>query len=92
MNIINTILYITDPDILNEYAFALRKFGVLDKAENYYKKALDIDANHRGALEYLGELYVDTKRIEKAKILLSKLKNCKCEEYSELKSYINNSN
>ncbi|MEK9681007.1 MAG: tetratricopeptide repeat protein [Pelagibacteraceae bacterium] len=84
--------YQKDPDILNEYAFALRKFGVLDKAENYYKKALDIDANHRGALEYLGELYVDTKRIEKAKILLSKLENCKCEEYSELKSYINNSN
>ena len=82
--------YQKDPDILNEYAFALRKSGDLAKAEFFYNKALDIDPGHKGALEYLGELYVDTKRKDKANQLLSKLKNCKCEEYSELKNYITN--
>ena len=82
--------YQKDPDILNEYAFALRKSGDLEKAEIFYNKALDIDPEHKGALEYLGELYVDTKRKDKANQLLSKLKNCKCEEYSELKNYITN--
>ena len=82
--------YQKDPDILNEYAFALRKSGDLAKAEIFYNKALDIDPGHKGALEYLGELYVDTKRKDKANQLLSKLKNCKCEEYSELKNYITN--
>ena len=82
--------YQKDPDILNEYAFALRKSGDLAKAEIFYNKALDIDPEHKGALEYLGELYVDTKRKDKANQLLSKLKNCKCEEYSELKNYITN--
>ena len=82
--------YQKDPDILNEYAFALRKSGDLEKAEIFYNKALDIDPGHKGALEYLGELYVDTKRKDKANQLLSKLKNCKCEEYSELKNYITN--
>ncbi len=82
--------YQKDPDILNEYAFALRKSGDLAKAEIFYNKALDIDPEHKGALEYLGELYVDTKRKGKANLLLSKLRNCKCEEYSELKDYITN--
>jgi len=84
--------YQEDPDILNEYAFALRKSGNLEKAENYYNKALDIDPAHRGALEYLGELFVDTKRIDEAKKVLAKLNDCLCEEYSELKSYIEQSN
>ena len=61
--------YQKDPDILNEYAFALRKNGDLAKAEIFYNKALDIDPEHKGALEYLGELYVDTKRKGKAKII-----------------------
>tara|TARA_A100001011_G_scaffold263630_1_gene272236 strand:- start:2619 stop:3026 length:408 start_codon:yes stop_codon:yes gene_type:complete len=82
--------YQKDPDILNEYAFALRKNGKLAKAEAFYNKALDIDPKHNGALEYLGELYVDTKRKDKAILLLSKLRNCQCEEYSELKNYIAN--
>lgn len=82
--------YQKDPDILNEYAFALRKSGDLSKAETFYNKALNIDPAHKGALEYLGELYVDTKRKGKANLLLSKLKNCRCEEYSELKDYISN--
>tara|TARA_B100000575_G_scaffold254852_1_gene224257 strand:- start:681 stop:1115 length:435 start_codon:yes stop_codon:yes gene_type:complete len=86
--ILNNAKYQKDPDILNEYAFALRKSGDLSKAEIFYNKALDINPEHKGALEYLGELYVDTKRKGKANLLLTKLKNCRCEEYSELKDYI----
>lgn len=82
----------TNPDILNEYAFALRKSGNLGKAEIFYNKALNIDPNHKGALEYIGELYVDTKRMDKAKQTLIKLENCKCPEYAELKSYIDQAN
>ena len=81
-----------NPDILNEYAFALRKSGNLGKAETFYNKALNIDPNHKGALEYIGELYVDTKRMDKAKQTLIKLENCKCPEYAELKSYIDQAN
>ena len=86
--ILKNTKYQKDPDILNEYAFALRKSGDLSKAEIFYNKALDINPEHKGALEYLGELYVDTKRKGKANLLLTKLKNCRCEEYSELKDYI----
>ncbi len=81
--------YKQDPDILTHYAFALRKTKNFPKAEEYYLKALSIDPKHRGALEYIGELYVDTKRLELANATLKKLENCRCEEYAELKNYIN---
>ena len=81
--------YASDPDILNHYAYSLSKTQNLIKAEEYYKKALSIDPGHRGALEYIGELYVDTKRLDLANATLKKLENCRCEEYAELKSYIN---
>lgn len=81
--------YASDPDILNHYAYSLRKTQNLIKAEEYYKKALSIDPGHRGALEYIGELYVDTNRLDLANATLKKLENCRCEEYAELKSYIN---
>ena len=38
--------------------------------------------------EYLGELYVQTGRIELAKERLEVLNGCKCEEYEELKELI----
>ena len=38
--------------------------------------------------EYLGELYVETGRIELAKERLQTLNDCKCEEYEELKELI----
>ncbi len=91
-SILSKSKYQKDPDILNEYAFSLRKIGNLEKAEEYYNKALKIDPKHKGALEYLGELYVDTKRVDKAKKILIKLEKCKCNEFAELKDYINRAN
>jgi len=77
-----------NPDILNYLGYALRKTGDYKKAETYYLKGLDLDAGHLGINEYLGELYVQTGRIELAKKRLDVLKGCKCEEYEELKELI----
>ena len=72
-------------DILNYLGFALRKTGDFEKAEKFYLEGLKIDAAHLGINEYLGELYVQTNRIELAKERLQVLKGCNCEEYKELK-------
>ena len=51
---------------------------------------LEIDPNHTGINEYLGELYVQTNRINLAKKRLEVLNGCKCDEYNELKELIEN--
>ena len=75
-------------DILNYHGFTLRKTGDFEKAEKFYLKGLELDAGHLGINEYLGELYVQTGRIELAKERLQVLNGCKCEEYEELKELI----
>ena len=75
-------------DLLNYFGYALRKTGDFEKAEVYYLKGLELDAGHLGINEYLGELYVETDRIELAKERLQVLKDCNCEEYDELKELI----
>ena len=77
-----------NPDILNYLGFALRKTGKLKEAEKYYLAGLKIKPDHNGINEYLGELYVNTNRMDLAKERLAVLKNCNCEEYSELKEII----
>ena len=76
------------PDTLNYLGFATRKLGNYEKGEEYYLLGLQIDPEHKGINEYLGELYVVTERIDLAKERLSVLKNCNCEEYKELKEII----
>jgi len=75
-------------DILNYLGYTLRKTGDLEQAEIYYLKGLELDSKHLGINEYLGELYVQTNRIELAKERLEVLKSCKCEEYEELRELI----
>ena len=77
-------------DILNYLGYALRKTGNFKKAEIFYLKGLELDASHLGINEYLGELYVQTNRIELAKERLTVLKDCNCEEFKELKELIDN--
>jgi len=77
-----------NPDILNYLGYSLRKMGDFKKAEIYYLKGLDLDSGHLGINEYLGELYVQTNRIDLAKGRLAILKGCNCEEYDELKELI----
>ena len=76
------------PDTLSYLGFATRKLGDYKKGEEYYLLGLQIDPNHKGINEYLGELYVVTNRIDLAKERLNVLKNCNCEEYEELKEII----
>ena len=75
-------------DILNYLGYSLRKTGNLEKAEIFYLKGLKLDAGHLGINEYLGELYIETGRIELAKERLEVLNGCKCEEYDDLKELI----
>ena len=73
---------------LNYMGFTSRKVGNFDEAEKFYLKGLSIKPNHNGINEYLGELYVQTNRIDKANERLKVLKNCNCKEYGELELII----
>ena len=77
-----------NPNILNYLGFSFQKVGDFIMAEIYYNEGLDIDPEHVGINEYLGELYVETNRLGKAKERLKILANCKCEEFRELKALI----
>ncbi|WP_415307972.1 hypothetical protein ABXT47_04675 [Candidatus Pelagibacter sp. Uisw_099_02] len=75
-------------DTLNYLGFTTRKLGDYSKGEEFYLQGLQIEPNHKGINEYLGELYVVTNRLDLAKERLEVLKACNCEEYEELKEII----
>ena len=78
-------------DVYNLMGFSLRKTGDYQQAYTFYRKALDFDPNHKGALEYLGELYVETGQIDKAKeniVRLQQLCPSGCEELADLEKAI----
>ena len=77
-----------NPDILNYLGYTSRKSGNFSAAEDFYLKGLSINPKHNGINEYLGELYVQTNRIDKANERLEILKNCNCDEYKELELII----
>jgi len=80
-----------NPDVLNLIGFSLRKTGKMDAALDYYNHALALNPQHRGANEYLGELYLETKQPEKAKERLEVLRQAcgDCEEFQDLSAQIN---
>ena len=75
-------------DTLNYLGFTTRKLGDYAAGEKYYLLGLEIEPNHKGINEYLGELYVATNRINLAKERLEVLRGCNCEEFQELKEII----
>ena len=75
-------------DTLNYLGFTTRKLGDYENGEKYYLQGLEIEPNHIGINEYLGELYVATNRLDLAKERLKILENCNCKEYTELKQII----
>ena len=77
-----------DPDTLNYLGFTHRKVGDYKNAEIYYSMGLELDPKHVGINEYMGELFVVTNRLDKAKERLAVLKDCNCKEYKELKLVI----
>ena len=76
------------PDTLNYLGFTTRKLGDFENGEKYYLQGLAIDPKHKGINEYLGELYVATKRHNLAIERLEVLKGCNCEEYDQLRAVI----
>ena len=75
-------------DTLNYLGFTTRKLGDYENGEKYYLQGLAIEPNHIGINEYMGELFVVTNRLDKAKERLAVLKDCNCKEYKELKLVI----
>ena len=76
------------PDTLNYLGFTTRKLGDYENGEKYYLQGLAIDPKHVGINEYLGELYVATKRHNLAVERLEVLSDCNCQEYEDLKNII----
>jgi tetratricopeptide (TPR) repeat protein len=62
-----------DDDAHNLMGFAYRKLGDYDRALEQYDRALSLNPHHRGALEYLGEAYLEMDRPELAKGMLDRL-------------------
>ena len=78
-------------DIYNLLGFTLRKTGDYATSLSYYTKALDLQPDHKAAREYLGELYVETGNMDKAKeqlATLTKLCPAGCEEREDLEKAI----
>ena len=53
-------------DAYNYLGFAYRKKGDVKAAGSSYETALKLNANHKGALEYQGELFLKTNKMEEA--------------------------
>ena len=78
-------------DALNYLAYSHRELRRYDVSLGYYRQALTLNPNHRGANEYLGELYLRLGRVKEAQAQLAKLqKICGrgCEEYESLRAAI----
>ena len=79
------------PDITTYMGYTQRKLGNYELAKTYYAMALEVAPNHKGANEYLGELYVETGKLDLAKAQLAKLETiCSfgCVEENELRGWI----
>ncbi|WAJ28218.1 tetratricopeptide repeat protein [Antarcticirhabdus aurantiaca] len=78
-------------DIYNLLGFATRKLGRFEEAGRWYREALYYDPQHRPALEYQGELFLQTGDVEAARGNLVQLEFlCPegCEELDTLRAAI----
>jgi tetratricopeptide (TPR) repeat protein len=80
-------------DYHNLYAYSMRMGDKpeMDLVFRHYNEALRLDPKHRGAHEYLGEAYLQTGNLAKAKDELRALDDLcffACKEYSTLKKAI----
>ena len=90
-----------DDDAHNLLGFSYRKLGDFSRALEHYQEALDLNPHHRGALEYLGEAYLEMNHVDQAEDTLARLGiECQrvfgaqsgwqahCDEWLELKEAI----
>jgi tetratricopeptide (TPR) repeat protein len=80
-------------DYHNLFAYSMRKGAspAMDQVFRHYNEALRIDPKHRAAHEYIGEAYLMSGNVEKAKEHLAQLdKLCRfgCEEFSKLRKEV----
>lgn len=78
-------------DALNLLGYSNRQLGNNDVALGFYEAALDLEPRHRGANEYVGELYLTLGDLAKAEERLDVLDGAcffGCKEYTELKNAI----
>lgn len=78
-------------DVYNLLGYTLRKTGDFKTSLTYYTKALELQPDHKAAREYLGELFVETGSMDKAKEQLAELTRlCPsgCEERTDLERAI----
>ncbi len=78
-------------DAFNYLGYTNRKLQRYAVALEHYQRALSIDSDHRGAHEYVGELYLETGNLEKAEEHLAALDRIcffGCDEYYELKELV----
>jgi len=78
-------------DVNNLLGYSSRKLKQYKPAATYYEKALKLNPDHLGALEYQGELFVLTNKVSAAKknlVKLEKLCGLKSGEYLDLKKAI----
>lgn len=78
-------------DAFNYLGYSYRQLGKQDEALKNYQMALSIDPAHKGANEYLGELYIEKGELPKAQeqlMVLEKLCPSDCVEHKTLKAKI----
>lgn len=78
-------------DALNYLGFSYRKLGDFNQALSFYKRALDVSPDHKGANEYIGQAYLGLNQPALADSHLARLERIcgkECNEYRELKTAI----
>jgi Flp pilus assembly protein TadD len=78
-------------DAWNYLGFSYRNLKRFDEAMAAYQKALALDPHHRGAHEYLGELYLQMGQVARAREVLDRLgRLCPsgCKEHDDLSKAI----
>jgi tetratricopeptide (TPR) repeat protein len=83
-------VYPDEAEVMSLTGFALRKLGRTEEAFPAYFRALELDPEHLGANEYLGELYVTVGNLDRARDQLAVLERVcgRCEEFRELEAAI----
>jgi len=78
-------------DAYNYLGYSYRKLKDYPNARTNYDKALTLDPDHKGAHEYIGELFVETGDMPAAERHLAALERIcgtSCQEYRELAAVI----
>ena len=79
------------PDLTTYLGFANRKLGRFDAARAWYEQALAVAPEHRGALEYYGELKLELGDVAGARAHLARLDRLcgfGCQQADELRQWI----